>query len=211
VYSIFSMASDFSSDELVEYVEHAADAGPASFAPTGDLVFHEGTAAERGNILRFPPGDDGAVEYVVRTPFNERDGMVSPNGRWLAYTSDRSDANEVYVEPFPGGGPRTQVSNGGGSLPRWAPGGEELFYVNRTQMIAVSVTTEPEITITGERQVLFESDTYLNDWGYDVDRNAQRFLMVQKGAEDELELRSRQHINLIFNWFDELERLVPTD
>jgi hypothetical protein len=78
-------------------------------------------------------------------------------------------------------------------------------------MIAAPVTAESDFAIAGERQILFESDAYVSDLGYDVDRNGQRFLMVQKGAQDELELRSRQHINLILNWFSELDRLVPRD
>ena len=136
--------------------------------------------------------------------------MVSPDGRWLAYVSDRSGIDEVYVEFYPKGGPRTQISSGGGSTPHWARLGDELFYLNDGQLISVPVRTQPDFAITGDRQILFKHDACL--WGvYDVDCDGQRFLMVQPSSDAFAEPRERQRVNLVFNFFDELERLVPTE
>jgi len=66
---------------------------------------------------------------VLATPFNECQGHVSPNGRWLAYSSDESGTSEIYVQAFPSGGSKRAVSIGGGSEPQWQPDGRELFYV----------------------------------------------------------------------------------
>jgi hypothetical protein len=112
------------------------------------------------------------------------------------------------VEPFPEGGPRTQASSGGGSSPRWARDGDELFYFDDSHFIAVPVRTRPDFAVTGTPRRLFEHEAYHADL-YDVDCDGQRFLMVQPGSDALAEPRERQRINLVFNFFDELERLVP--
>ncbi len=207
-YQVYSTPSDFSSDESERLFEHPTHAYPSSFSPAGDLIFSERVGAKKVDILRLP-ADGGAVHDVVRGPFRETGGKVSPDGRWLAYISDRSGVDEIYVEPFPEGGPRTQVSDDGGSRPIWARGGEEFFYLNGAQLIAVPVRTDPDFAITGERRVLFEHDACRSEV-YDADCDGHRFLMVQPGDDMGLELRARQRVNLIFNFFEELERLVPT-
>jgi serine/threonine-protein kinase len=207
-YQPFSIPADFSgSAELL--LDHELSAKPHSISPSGQMLLVENHPAERGNILMLS-GGGGSPHFVVRTDSDELAPMVSPNGRWLAYTSDRSGVHEVFVEPFPGGGRRVQVSASGGTEPRWAPGGHELFYRNGAQMIAVPVKTESEFAFAGERQILFESTAWLES--YDVDRDGQRFLMVQQtGAEKEGQIQADQHVNLILNWFEELKRLVPTE
>ena len=207
-YQVYTTASDFSSDKSTLLFEHHTSALPCSFSPAGDLVFFERVGVKQVDILRLA-ADGDAVLDVVRGPFREWGGAVSPNGAWLAYLSDRSGIMEVYVEPFPDGGPRTQISNGGGSVPRWARRGDELFYINGAQLIAVAVRTRPDFAVTGQRQVLFEHDACVSEV-YDVDCDGQRFLMLQPNSDALAEPRERQRVNLVFNFFDELERLVPT-
>jgi len=213
-YQPFSIPADFSGS-VEQLLDHEFEAHPRSFSPSGQLILREDHPAEQGNILMLP-GGGGSPQHVVRTDSNEQTPMVSPNGRWLAYASDRSGVPEVFVEPFPGGGRRVQVSASGGTEPQWASGGHELFYRNGAQMIAVPVTTESEFAIAEERQILFESDAYMRSGlnsasAYDVDRDGQRFLMVQMmGAEEEGQVQANQRLNLILNWFEELKRLVPT-
>jgi len=208
-YRVFSSAADFSSDEAIELFDHEHNAYPSSFGPGGDLVFTERIGLEDLNILRSPTSGREVVD-VVRTSFREGDGVVSPNGRFLAYRSNRSGVDEVYVEAFPDGGPRTQVSSGGGSYPRWSPVGDELFYWNDNRFMAVQVRTEPDFALKAERRILFESDAFFT-FSYDVARDGRQFLMVEASAEDLREDTTRQRVNIIVNWFTELERLVPTD
>jgi len=78
---------------------------------------------------------------LLRTRFDEAEGQVSPDGRWLACVSDESGRLEVYVQPFPGGGERYQVSASGGITPRWAKDGRELFFMTQSgEIAAVRVT-----------------------------------------------------------------------
>ena len=162
------------------------------------------------NILVLPFDDDGTPGTPVpflATEFNERAAMLSPDGNWLAYVSDWSGQDEVYVRPFPGpGGRRVQVSDQGGREPLWGPDGREVFYRDGDRVIAVAVETEPSFEIQA-REVLFEGAYWgeVDRTSYDIHPDGQRFLMVE-----ELDSReSRQQINIVLNWFEELKRLVP--
>jgi dipeptidyl aminopeptidase/acylaminoacyl peptidase len=66
---------------------------------------------------------------VAKSRFHELDGAVSPDGRWLAFTSDESGTNQIYATPFPGGGARVQISNAGGVNARWSRDGRQLYFV----------------------------------------------------------------------------------
>lgn len=133
----------------------------------------------------------------------------SPDGRWFVYFSDESGRSEIYVQPFPGPGPKRQVSRRGGWLPRWTQSGE-LFYprvrAQKTELMAVSVTTGSDIEI-GTETVLFEvpRTVYLFE-GYDVAPDGQGFAMLEK-LEDE---SRRSQVNVILNWTGELDHLVPS-
>ena len=112
------------------------------------------------------------------------------------------------MQPFPGPGGKWQISTEGGSEPVWARNGQELFYRNGEQMIAVDIATEPSFS-AGTPYTLFEGE-YHTDQGlgpanYDVSLDGQRFIVI-KVDEDE----ARQ-IHVVLNWFEELQRLVPTD
>jgi Tol biopolymer transport system component len=100
------------------------------WSPDGGYWMYEETSPETHDDLWYAPtsGDRKPVAYLT-TRFNERDGQFSPDTKWVAYSSDESGGRfEIYVRTFPeGAGPR-QVSNGGGTLPRWRRDGKELFY-----------------------------------------------------------------------------------
>lgn len=82
------------------------------------------------------------VSPLASTPFIESSGRFSPDGKWIAYDSDESGRNEIYVQPFPPDGTKWQVSSGGGESPRWRRDGRRLFYVRDDQMLmSVDVTT----------------------------------------------------------------------
>ncbi|NIS83409.1 MAG: protein kinase, partial [Anaerolineales bacterium] len=132
---------------------------------------------------------------------NQRIGQWSPDGRWVAYTSDESGRWEVYVEPYPGPGPKTMISTTGGYEPAWSRDGKELFYRGgrgSPKMIAATIETEPEFRVI-EYKELFET----NYRDYDVAPDG-RFLIIQEPQEP-----TPLGINIVLNWFEELKRLVP--
>jgi len=133
---------------------------------------------------------------------------VSPNGRWLAYTSDESENDQVWVRPFPNvEAGRWQISTDGGEQPLWAPDGSELFYRNGDALMAVQIETDPSFD-PGTPEVLFEGYPVIIQGGRDYDTfDAERFLMM-KQVED----RSvSAEILVVENWFEELRRMAPAD
>ena len=95
-----------------------------------------------GNLITVSLRGDPVTEDLLATGFDERGAALSPNGRWLAYQSDASGQMEVYVRPFPDADAGLHpISTNGGTNPRWAPGGRELFYVEDGRLLAVPVQT----------------------------------------------------------------------
>ncbi len=126
---------------------------------------------------------------------------MSPDGRWLAYVSNESGRDQVYVRAFPEPAGQVQVSVNGGVSPRWAPGGDELFYRTASGLMAATVETETAFEVTG-RTVLFEDDYLVVSTSYahyDVDPRSGRFLML-KGEQ------ASGEIVVVANWFEELRR-----
>jgi serine/threonine-protein kinase len=144
----------------------------------------------RGHDLLFVRAGSQTPEPFLATPAEERGPEFSPNGSYLVYSSNESDRGEVYVRPFPGPGPKRQVSTGGGVLPRWSRDGREIFYwevgqVGRLMRVSFEPGTEPKI---GKPQALFEVPLAMVD-DYSVAPDAQRFVMVKREAEEESPLQ----------------------
>ncbi len=146
-------------------------------------------------------GEDRTPRPFVQTAFNELAHALSPDGGWLAYVSNESGRDEVYVRAFPEPAGQVQVSVNGGAAPRWAPGGGELFYLTADGLTAATVETEREFGVT-ERTVLFEDDYQrptISYAHYDVDPRSGRFLML-KGEQ------ALGEVVVVANWFEELRR-----
>ena len=179
---------------------------PTSWSPDGqELAFEQGSRyRSRDRDIRILH-DDGSVSTFLATEFDEGQAEFSPNGNWITYVSNESGAAEVYVRAYPSGDHKTQVSSGGGRFPAWSPAGGELFYLDGNRMMAVRMSTDDSLS-HGRPVPLFE-ELYLqssNDHrNYDVSRDGQRFIMI-KGVGS-----GGMLLNAVFNWFEELERLVP--
>jgi Tol biopolymer transport system component len=141
----------------------------------------------------------------VDAPVGAGWARLNPDGRWLAYAVKEGTRTEIYVQAFPGPGRRLRISDEGGTEPVWNPNGRELFYRQGDKMMAVDIATDPDL-IAQKPRVLFESADMLRvstTPNYDVTRDGQRFLMVQRTAQ------SAPQLTVVLNWFDELKRRVP--
>jgi eukaryotic-like serine/threonine-protein kinase len=116
-------------------------ATPLSWSSDGRLLVIRAAGERTGaDLFAIDMTGDRKPFPVVQTPFDEAEAQISPDGRWLAYGSNESGRYEIYLRPFPAGGPRVQVSAAGGAQVRWAPSGKELFYVAPDRrMMAVEV------------------------------------------------------------------------
>ncbi len=145
-----------------------------------------------------------------QAPFSEeRHPAFSPDGRWLAHSSDVTGRGEIYVQAYPGPGGRHHISTDAGQSPAWAPSGRELFYRNGDKMMAVDIKTDPTF-LAGRPHTLFEAPygrTYPGR-SYDVTRDGRRFLMIPWSEPEPVHLT---HVIVVLNWFEELKRLAPAD
>ena len=176
-----------------------------SFSPDAKLMaFAELDPAQNSDIwlLPFDAGSPGRPRSFLQTPFSESNPIISPDGHWIAYQSNESGRFEIYVQPFPEGGKRWQVSNEGGVQPLWAKNGRELFYRNWNKTMAAGVSFQPEFK-AATPVLLFEGN-YEIVAGFDVAPDG-RFLMM-KGPEQE---SAPTQLHLVLNWFDELRRRAP--
>jgi serine/threonine-protein kinase len=137
----------------------------------------------------------------------------SPDGHWLAFVSDESGRAEVYIQPFPGPGPRYPVSRDGGFGPVWSHDGREIFYAwlteNRRQfeMMSAPVTLSPRVAV-GTPQKLFEGPFWLSGGAqsFDVAPDGRRFVMVRA---EEPRATTPAQILIVENWLEELKARVP--
>jgi Tol biopolymer transport system component len=176
-----------------------------SFSPDGKiLAFSELHPESNFDIWLLPIG--GESRPFLNSQFNEAGAVFSPNGRWIAYVSDETGQDEVYVRAYPGPEGKLQISNGGGNEPVWGPKGRIIYYRNRDWMMSVNIVTEDPFDVSRPR-ALFEThydDAGVAYPGYDIAPDGQAFIMVR--SEREL-VATQAHI--VLNWFDELKRRAP--
>ena len=173
------------------------------------VVFHVNNPGTKRDLWMWHP-DDGTSSPFFVTPFEEKSASFSPDGRWVAYVSDESGQDEVYVQPYPGPGPKVTVSTDGGTEPVWSVDGRQLFYRRARQVLAVEVAIEPTFAL-GQARVLFESPRCKLDVGnaqsnpnYDVFPDASAFVMIEEGA-------ALPRLHVVLNWFQELTERVPVN
>jgi Tol biopolymer transport system component len=142
----------------------------------------------------------------LQTPFNEDLGRFSRDGRLMAYVSNESGRNEVYVVAFPDRGHRWQISTDGGSNPVWAPSGRELFYQSRDDMMQVAVVTQPTFAADKPRLLFKGAFTPAPDVNYDITADGQRFLMLHPVEP----AHAMTQLQVVSNWLEELKQRVAT-
>ena len=155
------------------------------------------------DILGIRPGTDTAPVPLVATKFTEGSPALSPDGRWLAYTSDESGQYEIYVVPFPNAGAaKWAVSTRGGTEPLWSHNGRELFYRDGARnLLAVEVSTTPTFSL-GRSTALFRAGGFVYEMApqYAVTSDDRHFLMIRPLADSVPDT-----LIVVDNWFEELK------
>ncbi|MFC2167781.1 protein kinase [Acidobacteriota bacterium] len=187
------------------YNKHAS-----SFSPEGNLMAYL-EYKNRNDILIYDFRDNSSTPFAA-SEFNETYPDFSPNGRWIAYCTDEEGHNEVYVRNSSGLGEAIKVSRDGGMAPLWARSGKKLFYIaSKMRQVWVSdVLSETSLSF-GKPILLFGREKVIGASGpvrgYDISLDDKRFLAIRR---EDRQPQPVIEINLIQNWFEELERLVPT-
>jgi Tol biopolymer transport system component len=178
---------------------------PTSVSPDGRWVIYDENTTAGGEIWRLDL--ERAFSAAAGEPVlvaDGRDGQVSPDGQWLAYISLVTGRDEIYVQPFPGPGPRQPISTGGGKSPLWSHDGKELFYVTPGALLVVDVTTAPSFSASAPRTLYTGRfrDTVNGNTPFSITTDGQHFLRVQQVEPD----RPVTHLDLVLDWRTELER-----
>jgi serine/threonine-protein kinase len=185
---------------------------PVSFSPDGQFLAFDQKDPETGDdAWVLPLQGKQAPRAVANTRFGEGSMKFSPDGRWVAYSSDESGNPEVYVQAFPGPGLRVQISNDGGTDPVWRRSGGELFYRSGDKMMVVSVVTSPQFKASAPRQLWQGAYSEgiaascgmpgVSSSNYDVTADGQRFLMVR----DQDQSAFSTTIVVVLNWVEQLK------
>jgi eukaryotic-like serine/threonine-protein kinase len=143
------------------------------------------------------------AELFLQTPFQETQAKISPDSRWLSYSSNESGRNEVYVQALSGGGGKWQISTEGGERGRWSRDGQQLFYEAGDRLMAVDVSTAGGRFQASVPRELFSSKSFrkLPGWQFDVTGDGKRFLANVLTEEARVE-----PLTLVQNWPQRLKR-----
>jgi len=205
----FSSVRDGSMDVFIQPADGSGEAESLLATPGGEWGFDwsadgkylVGSGEGKLWYLRAEEGGNGYQQVMfLETSFSAVGPDLSPDAKFLAYQSNESGRYEVYVQPFPDGGAKRQVSTKGGSQPRWRGDGKEIFYVEGATLMAVSVTTSPAFSI-GAAQPLFEDGPAFEGRGqqYDVTLDGQRFVVVETLGDGD----AGAAIHVVQNWYEE--------
>ena len=175
---------------------------PCSWSAGGNLLAYSVTGrGTRGDIWVRPMDSTSPPAAFLATPFQESDPALSPDGRWIAYTSNETGVAEVFVRPYPDTGTSWSISTAGGGQPVWSRDGKELYYLSGSRMMAVPIETRPAFR-SGTPVQLFEGGIEVSSSrSFDVAPDG-RFVAVRPagGSSSQMELR------MLLNWQDEVKR-----
>jgi serine/threonine-protein kinase len=184
-----------------------------SWSPNGKLLtFSEENPTTGSDVMMLPvDGDDvsgwkpGKGTPFLNSPADEGEAMFSPDGHWLAYVSDESGRDEVYVRPFPGSERKWAISSGGGNYPRWSSRRHDLFYGTPDGHIMVVSYAVDRVSFRAEKPRLWSEARFQTrvNAPFDLHPDGERFAVA------ELPDINQGHVTLIFNFLDEVRRVAP--
>jgi serine/threonine-protein kinase len=199
---ILSLAAD-GSGGVKKLATFPVDSGAVPVSSAGDIILVQHRfGTNSGTDIVSIPVSGGSPTKVLAGPFDEAGAALSPDGRLVAYVSNESGRNEVYLRPLATQGGRLSISTAGGTEPAWSPDGRELFYRNGREVLSVTFTNDKP----SRPQLLFSRQNVLGPLGgpvtnYDAARGGRTLISITGEQWTEGEL------GVVLNWFSGWKRL----
>jgi Tol biopolymer transport system component len=202
------------SDELLTESELVMT--PTSWSADGSIVLYTVVEPKTGvDIWALPLTGDRKPFPILQAPFGEVQPHMSPDGKWFAYASNETGRPEIYVQTFPPGGGKWQISSNGGVFLRWRRDGKELFYLDsltRAKMVSVSINATAGRFEFSQPKVLFDSGYIYASFGHTGTWNAfavspdgQRFL-IPRPDPGVVSAAANTPMNIVLNWRSALKK-----
>ena len=179
-------------------------------AAANTVLFWVQDPKNNSDVWALPLTGDRKPFPVLQTAFNEAHPQISPDGKWFAYRSDETGRGEIYVQSFPPGGGKWQISTNGGNFARWRADGKELFYMERVsygKVVAVAVHATGSTFEFSAPRPLFDSGYLNNAPGhtgsyntFDVSSDGQRFLIPRPESTNLTGALANTPITVVLNW-----------
>lgn len=220
-FAFYSRPSNFGDEpRLILEAPAGGEILDAVWTPDGQSLVYRQTSERQADTPEFLRNSDilqVALDPrsdpfpVAATPFTEGSPSISPDGRWVAFSSDVSGRREVFVAPLDGSGGRIPVSVNGGSVPVWTADGTGIFYersdVNNVIWLVADVRTDPDFAVVGRRELMSNANFMPSlqvHANYDVTADGQHLVVISVGRFTDAGSRPV----IVTNWFEELrERL----
>jgi serine/threonine protein kinase len=211
--SVFRTPADGSGSPVL-MVETEVALQPASWTDDGRRLALGASNLQGGDDVWILDLDEGPEPFpFLDSRFGERHPYFSPDGRWLAYTSDESGHWEVFVRPYPGPGGRTQISTDGGSEPLWSPDGSELFYRADGKLMVVGISeSNGQVRVTSPSALFddpFERAAVANpdQRQYDISPDGVRFAMIRADPSS----TDRRPLRIVIGWVERAREALETE
>jgi eukaryotic-like serine/threonine-protein kinase len=176
-FSLFRRPSSGSGDDVL-LVESDTNITAPDWSPDGQFLLYTDDGGPSRDLWTLPLSGDRKPKPFLATPFLEDHGKFSPDGRWIAYTSNASGRNEVYVRQFPAGEGFSKISREGGRTPQWRDDGRELFFLTlEGKLMAAGIETAKALQPTVPQPLFHTGFVALQNFGYAPAKGGQRFLI----------------------------------
>jgi Tol biopolymer transport system component len=204
-FTIYQRPADGSEDTRL-LLKEPVDTGPTSISPDGKLlIFNTDVVGKSSDIMILALDGSAETRPFLSTRFREEDGVVSPDGNWLAYVNNESGEGQVYAMAFPDGGSRVQISIEGGETPIWSPLGDEIFFLDRSGLMVAAIdrekTNPKELAVDRPRRLMTGPFSNTNpNREFSITPDGKRFLTTHLPVES-----MPRRLRVVVNWFTELE------
>ncbi len=177
-----------------------------SWSKDGSFLIVDKLLAAQGDVVVVPLAPGKQPWTFLGTKYDEWMGALSPDGKWIAYCSNESERYQIYIQTFPGGGGKWQVTSEESYEPHWSPDGKTLYYYTPGRLMAVDIQTIPTLVI-GKPRAIAAYPNFPIDSGVSYDLSPDGKSIITTTAKEDDDLLHQVHV--VLNWTDEIRQRTP--